>query len=286
MMKPRLTQLSWEKERTRTVGAVLAAALLLGTGAACTSDGSSSEPSADTSSGPSSAPESTGVVQASGSGEGELPQGGEKANLDPAEFTIEIDNPYWPMTPGNRWVYEEIDTDGTVQKVVVTVTDKTKMIANGIEARVVRDVVSSEGELVEVTDDWYAQDATGNIWYLGEETAEYENGKPVSTSGSFEAGVDGAEAGIAMPANPEDGMAYRQEYYKGEAEDRAEVLSLDEKAEVKFGYFKATLMTKDLVPTEPKVSEHKFYAKGVGPVLTLDISGGTGREELLSFRQG
>ena len=215
-----------------------------------------------------------------------LPQGSEEANLDPAEFTTEIDNPYWPMTPGNRWVYEEIDSDGTVQKVVVTVTDNTKMIANGIEARVVRDVVSSEGELVEVTDDWYAQDATGNIWYLGEETAEYENGKPVSTSGSFEAGVDGAEAGVVMPANPEDGMAYRQEYYKGEAEDRAEVLSLDEKAEVPFGYFRATLMTKDLVPTEPEVSEHKFYAKGVGPVLTLDISGGTGREELLSFRQG
>ncbi len=262
-MKTRLTHLSWEKERRRTVGAVLAAALLVGTGAACTSDGSGSEPSADTSSKPSSAPDSTGVAQASGSGEAELPQGSEKANLDPAEFTTEIDNPYWPMTAGNRWVYEEIDTDGTVQKVVVTVTDKTKMIANGIEARVVRDVASCA----------YQSTSGTSV-------------RPVSTSGSFEAGVDGAEAGIAMPANPQDGMAYRQEYYKGEAEDRAEVLSLDEKAEVPFGYFKTTLMTKDLVPTEPKVSEHKFYAKGVGPVLTLDIAAGTGREELLSYRSG
>ena len=286
-MKTRLTHHSREKERTRTLGAVLAGALLVGTGAACSSDETTSDPGNESSSEPR-APASTGVEPAGepSSGEGDLPQGSEQVELDPAEFMTEIDNPYWPMAPGNRWVYREIDTDGTVQKVVVTVTDKTKMIANGIEARVVHDVVSSQGELVEVTDDWYAQDAAGNVWYLGEETAEYENGKPVSTSGSFEAGVDGAQAGIAMPANPQDGMAYRQEYYKGEAEDRAEVLSLDEKAEVPFGYYKATLMTKDLVPTEPKVSEHKFYAEGVGPVLTLDIAGGTGREELLSFRQG
>ena len=126
------------------------------------------------------------------------------------------------------------------------------MISNGIEARVVRDVVTENGEPVEVTDDWYAQDAEGNIWYLGEKTAEYENGKICTTAGSFEPGVDGAQAGIAMPANPADGMTYRQEYYEGEAEDRAEVLSTDEKVEVPTGYYEDALMTKDLVPLEPR----------------------------------
>ena len=214
-----------------------------------------------------------------------LPQGSEPAKLDPAEFTTEIDNPYWPMTPGSRWVYRE--TEGSSeQKVVVTVTGRTKRIANGVEARVVRDVVTEGGEPVEVTDDWYAQDSDGNVWYLGEDTAEYENGKVSSRAGSFEAGVDGAEAGVVMPADPEPGLAYRQEYYAGEAEDHAEVLSVEEMAETPYGHFTGVLMTKDLVPTEPKVLEHKFYARDVGPVLTLDISGAAGREELLSYRPG
>jgi hypothetical protein len=216
----------------------------------------------------------------------ELPQGSEPANLDPAEFTTEIDNPWWPMAVGSRWVYRETDSDGTVQRVEVTVTDRTKRIANGIEARVVRDEVTERGEPVEITDDWYAQDADGNVWYLGEDTAEYENGEVVSRAGSFEAGVDGAEAGVLMPAHPEDGMSYRQEHYAGEAEDEAEVLSLDEQVEVPFGHFEGALMTRDTNPLEPRVSEHKFYARGVGPVLTLDISGGSGREELLSYTEG
>ena len=212
---------------------------------------------------------------------GNLPLGSEPVKLDPADFTTRIDNPYWPMAPGDRWVYRETDGEGTEQRVEVTVTDRTKRIANGIEARVVRDVVTENGRLVEVTDDWYAQDRAGNVWYLGEDTAEYENGKVKTRSGSFEAGVDGAQAGIIMPADPHDGMAYRQEYYEGEAEDRAEVLSTDEQVEVPFGFFEGALMTKDLVPLEPKVSEYKLYAKGVGPVLTVKTSGGSGREELI-----
>jgi len=220
------------------------------------------------------------------SSQGGLPQGSEPVKLDPADFSTNIDNPYWPMAPGNKWVYSETDTVGGHEKVVVEVTDKTKMIANGIEARVIRDTVSENGVPVEITDDWYAQDKAGNIWYLGEDTAEYENGKITTRAGSFEAGVDGAQAGIIMPADPRDGMAYRQEYYKGEAEDRAEVLSTDEQVEVPFGYFKGALMTKDLVPLEPKVSEYKIYAKGVGPVLTVKTSGGSGREELVSYTQG
>jgi len=215
-----------------------------------------------------------------------LPEGADTVELHPADFTTEIDNPWWPMKPGTRWVYSERDLEGGDARVLVTVTDRTYEISNGIEARVVRDVVSEGGEPVEKTDDWYAQDADGNVWYLGEDTAEYENGRVTTREGSFEHGVGGAQGGIIMSADPEPGLAYRQEYLEGEAEDRAEVLSLDEKVQVPAGYYPHTLMTKDLVPTEPKVSEHKFYAEGVGPVLALDTSGGTGREELVSFREG
>jgi hypothetical protein len=192
-----------------------------------------------------------------------LPQGSEPINLDPAEFTTEITNPYWPMTPGSHWVYRETDKD-EVLKVVVTVTDQTKRIANGVEARVVHDVVSQDGEPAEVTDDWYAQDSDGNVWYLGEDTAEYEDGKVVSREGSFEAGVDGAQAGIIMPANPEPGLAYRQEYYPGQAEDRGRVLGLNGKATVPFGNFDGLLQTEDTNPlSEPPQVEHKFYARDV-----------------------
>ena len=215
-----------------------------------------------------------------------LPQGSEQVELDPADFTTAIDNPWWPMKPGTRWVYRETDQEGGEARVVVTVTDRTYEISNGIDARVVRDVVTEDGEPVEKTDDWYAQDADGNVWYLGEDTAEYEDGEVTTRAGSFEHGVDGAQAGVIMPADPEPGLAYRQEYYEGEAEDKGEILSLDEKVQVEAGYYPHTLMTKDLVPTEPKVSEHKFYAEGVGPVLALDTSGGTGREELVSFSEG
>ena len=110
-------------------------------------------------------------------GNGRLPKGSETVQLNPADFTTKIDNPYWPMKPGTRWVYRETDAEGARQKVLVTVTDRTKRIANGITARVVRDVVTEKGQFVEVTDDWYAQDKRGNIWYLGEDTTEYENGK-------------------------------------------------------------------------------------------------------------
>jgi hypothetical protein len=220
-------------------------------------------------------------------GSSSLPQGSEPVQLDPADFTTEIDNPYWPMKPGDRWVYRETATDGTRQGVVVTVTNRTKRIANGVEARVVRDVVTEDGEPVEVTDDWYAQDADGNVWYLGEATTEYENGKPVSTAGSFEAGKGGAQAGIIMPAEPEVGLSYRQEYLAGEAEDRASVFSLDQEVEVPFGHFTGVLMTRDVNPLEdPQAVEFKFFARGVGPLLAITISGGSDREELVSYSEG
>jgi hypothetical protein len=216
----------------------------------------------------------------------DLPQGSEHVEIDPADFTTEIDNPYWPMSVGSEWVYRETDQEGAEQKVVVTVTPKTKEIANGVEAVVVRDVVTEGGEPVEITDDWYAQDSEGNIWYMGEDTAEYENGKIASRSGSFEAGLDGAEPGIIMPADPRPGIEYRQEYFKGEAEDVGAIVDTDTQAEVPAGHYKPTLMTEDTNPLEPKVLEFKFYAEGVGPVLAISVSGGSDREELLSHTPG
>jgi hypothetical protein len=98
--------------------------------------------------------------------------------------------------------------------------------------------------------------------------------------------VDGAEAGVLLPGDPEVGMRYRQEYYEGEAEDAGEILGLDAKAEVPFGSFDGVLKTKDTTPLEPDVVEHKFYAEGVGPVLAVVVAGGGGREELVSFTRG
>jgi hypothetical protein len=216
-----------------------------------------------------------------------LPQGSEPVNLDPADFTTNIDNPYWPMAVGSRWVYRETDKQGAVRRVDVTVTDQTKQIANGVEARVVHDVVTEEGKPVEITDDWYAQDSAGNVWYLGEATAEYENGKVVSREGSFEAGVDGAQPGVAVPGSPEVGLSYRQEYLAGQAEDSAKVLSLDAHATVPFGSFDGLLQTEDTNPlNKPTPSvERKFYAKGTGPVLSETIAGGSDREVLISYTQ-
>ena len=202
----------------------------------------------------------------------------------PAGFTTRIDNPYWPMAPGSRWISRERE-EGHVFRVSVTVTRRTKVVASGIRARVVHDIVTEKGRVVENTYDWYAQDRAGNVWYLGEDTKAYEPGKPVSTKGSWEDGVDGARRGIAMPAHPRVGQTYRQEYYRGQAEDRGRVLSLSRQVTVPLGSYKHVLMTKDYTRLEPDATEHKFYAKGIGPILTLAVHGG-GREELLKFHRG
>jgi hypothetical protein len=194
-----------------------------------------------------------------------------------------IDNPYLPMRPGTRWVYRERE-DGVTQRDVVTVTRRTRTLA-GVETRAVRDVVTQHGRVVEATTDYYAQDDDGTLWYFGERTVEISKSGHRSTAGSWLAGRHGAQAGVIMPAHPAIGMAYRQEFRKGVAEDEARVLSLDEQVEVPFGHWKRTLMTKEVTPLEPDALEHKFYARGIGPVLTLGISGSIGREELIRFRR-
>lgn len=223
-----------------------------------------------------------GAVAASA---GHLPQGAEPVTLDPARFGGPIDHPWWPMLPGSRWVYRETDQEGADRRVEVVVTGDTRTIL-GIAATVVRDTVSEDGEVIEDTFDWYAQDDLGNVWYLGEATGEYEDGALVTTEGSWEAGVDGAQPGIALPGAPVVGMSYRQEYLAGEAEDAGRILATDLSVAVPHGRFDRALMTADTSTLDPDLLEVKVYAPGVGPVLEVGVSGGADRAELLTFEPG
>jgi hypothetical protein len=209
-----------------------------------------------------------------------LPRGNEQVTLDPAGFSTHIDNPYLPMPVGRRAVSRETTPDGGRQRTVVTVTDRTKLLANGITARIVHDVSTDHGQVTERTDDYFAQDRAGNVWYLGEATTAYEPGRPPSTAGSFEAGVGAAQGGIAMPAHPRRGMRYRQESDPGNAEDRAEIVSTHEQAGAPYGHFRDVVMTREHTPLEPRSVEFKFYARGVGEVLAIAVSGDDDRAEL------
>jgi hypothetical protein len=227
----------------------------------------------------------TPTVRASQTTPPGLPRGAEPVTLDAANFTTRIDNPYWPMTPGSRWVYRETQGRPPRDRVVTTVTNRTKVVA-GVTARVVHDVATRGGRKIEDTSDWFAQDRAGNVWYLGEATRGYRNGRLRSSGGSWEAGVDGAQAGVVVPAHPQPGLEYRQEYRKGRAEDAARVLDLDAQVDVPAGHFGGVLLTKEFTPIEPRALELKFYAKGVGLVLSLDVSGDSSREVLVSYRKG
>ena len=155
-------------------------------------------------------------ASSAGSGSGSAYEPG----LDPANFTTTIDNPYFPLSVGRTLVYQGIK-DGQTQEDRVTVTDQTKLVAEGITARVVTDVATHNGTLLEKTSDWYAQDKRGNVWYLGEDTAHYLASGKIDTSGSWEAGVHDAEPGLVMEANPQIPDSYRQEFLAGQAEDTA-----------------------------------------------------------------
>ena len=201
--------------------------------------------------------------------------------IDPADFVDTIDNPYLPLLPGTRWVYEGTE-DGETERIEVEVTDERREVM-GISAVVVRDTVHEDGELIEDTYDWFAQDVEGNVWYLGEDSREYEDGEQISTEGSWEAGVDGALPGIVMLADPAVGRAYRQEYYEDEAEDLAEVHRLGVSQTVPAGTYDDVVVIREWNPLEPDVVEDKYHAPGVGVVLELKVQGEDGRAELIEF---
>jgi hypothetical protein len=210
-------------------------------------------------------------------GGGRPPGGGGAEGLrpDPGRFTTRIDHPFWPMTPGSRWVYREVDGDGGRHRVEVTVTHRTATVL-GVRARVVRDVAFEDGRPVEGSDDWYAQDAQGNIWQLGEVRHDYGAAEG-PTERSWRAGVAGARPVLVLPVDPEPGTVYRQR------DAAVRVLSAATTARVPFGSFERLLVTAESASPGSEPVEHEFYARGVGPVLAVTVSGGSGRAELVGF---
>lgn len=188
---------------------------------------------------------------------------------DPADFVAEVDNPWLPLEAGSRWRYRVVADDEVVERLTVTVTDREKEVA-GVPVTVVREVVRGvDAEVVEETSTWFAQDTDGNVWYFG-------------SRGSWEAGVEGAQAGLAMPATPRIGDGFEQEHAEGVAQDRARVLALDAEAVVPAGTFSGLVVTEDTTPLEPGRVQRTYYAKGVGMVLQETVTGGTEVVELVA----
>jgi hypothetical protein len=183
-----------------------------------------------------------------------------------------VDNPLFPLPLGRRLIYRGTG-DGEPQRVVTDVTRQHKTIL-GVDVVVVLDRVFVSGELAELTYDWYAQDRHGNVWYFGEDTKEFEDGKVVSTAGSFEAGKNGARAGIIMRAHPKVGLTTPQEFAAGVAEDQARVVDKNVTATVPYGTLRHCIKTAEFTPLEPDVLENKWYCPGIGIAREQDVRGG------------
>ena len=197
----------------------------------------------------------------------------------PPKFVKRIDNPWFPLEPGTTYVYTG-RKDGKRGRDVVRVTSRTRRI-RGVVCTEIDDRLYLNGYLAERTKDWYAQDSKGNVWYFGEATAELNKAARVtSREGSWLAGVAGAEQGIFMPAHPKVGQSFRQEYYKGHAEDHFTVLSLSASVVVSYTASAHALLTKEWTPLEPDVLDHKLYIRGIGLVKEETIKGGDERWEL------
>jgi hypothetical protein len=190
--------------------------------------------------------------------------------IDVANFQTAVDNPYFPLVPGTTFHFVEQSDKGPLDNDV-TVTHDTKVIM-GVTCMIVHDTVKAHGELKEETFDWYAQDKQGTVWYFGEDTKEFHSKGRVSTEGSWEAGVDGAQPGIIMPGQLALKQPYRQEYYKGHAEDMGELAALDDSVKVTGGSFPHCVRTREWSMLEAG-DEKKWYAKGVGVVKEVSEKG-------------
>ncbi len=193
----------------------------------------------------------------------------ETAPSDPAKFVAKVDNPWFPLVPGTRFVYHETK-DGKTSINEVTVLAETKLI-QGVTCTVVHDVVKAGGVTAEDTYDWYAQDTAGNVWYFGEDTKEFLPKGVISSEGSWTAGVNSAQAGLVMPAHPAPGAPYRQEYLAGHAEDMGQVVHLGDAVKVPFGALPNCLRTKEWSMLEAG-TDYKWYAKGLGLVRAVSAS--------------
>jgi hypothetical protein len=203
--------------------------------------------------------------------------------VDPSRFVREITNPYLPWLPGSVWVYRGVK-DGQAQRDVVRATRRTKTIL-GVRCTVVSDVATNRaGKVLERTQDWYAQDRAGNVWYFGERTAEYTEGR-VDRSGSWQAGVHGARPGIVMTAHPRVGDAHRQEYWRGHAEDQYWLVDLDQRVSVPYGTFRHAALTLEWSRLEPFVIDRKSYVRGIGVVKELTAEGPPEVASLVRFHR-
>jgi hypothetical protein len=198
-------------------------------------------------------------------------------------FAPRITNPYLPLTPGSVWVYTGTK-DGQTQRDVVSVTHGTKTIM-GIRATVVTDVATHGSTVLERTTDWYAQDVHGNVWYLGERTAAYENGH-VDHSGSWQAGVDGARPGIVMTAHPQVGDTHRQEFLRGEAEDQYWLVDLAQHVRTPYVTTSHAALTLEWTRLEPGVIDRKYYVRGIGLVAELSAQGPQETARLVRYSAG
>jgi hypothetical protein len=194
-------------------------------------------------------------------------------NLNPADFSTHIDNPYFPLPVGRKLVYKGVK-DGVSQTETVHVTKRTKLVAEGIRARVVTDVAKHGSKLLEKTEDYYAQDKHGNVWYVGEKTAAYENGK-VDRSGSWQAGVRDGEPGIIMPAHPHIPKGYRQEFSPADgAQDTAWTVQRGGAITVPYGRIHHILVSLEASRAEPGAYDKKVYGPGVGIVFEKALTQG------------
>ena len=209
--------------------------------------------------------------------------GGTEGIPPASTFTAHVTNRWFPLVPGTRYAYTGIK-DGIRSREVLTVTRRTATIA-GIPCVVVHDRLYVRGHLEERTTDWYSQDAHGNVWYLGEDTAELDaHGNVTTTEGTWRAGVAGAVPGIYMPADPSVGASGRQEYYKGHAEDHFRVVGRF--STVIGNRTTSALLTEEWSPLEPGVLDHKLYARGIGTILEQTERGGNERNELVGLTHG
>ena len=206
---------------------------------------------------------------------------GSPKGATPRTFVEHVDNPWFPLVPGTTYIYRGMK-DGEPSREVLRVTHRTKLI-QGVRCTTLDDRLYLSGRLEERTRDWYAQDEKGNVWYFGEDTAELdEQGRVTSREGSWQAGVEGARAGIYMPAEPKVDQSFRQEFYAGHAEDHFRVVDLAAPVDVPYTSSKEALLTEEWTPLEPGVIDHKFYVRGVGTVKEQAVKGGDELNELVS----